>query len=379
MFHHSKFIRWIFAVVKWNTMKLILQFRFLNILVILAFIFTLFLYIKLEFHLDKLNQERKALEHLIIQIKKYASDEDINLEDDNLNNRNERKKKGLLNDLIVIYNRVPKTGSTSFMGIAYDICAKNNFNVLHLNVSKNSHVMSLYDQATFVYNITQWNQRKPSLYHGHVSFIDFRKFGVNQQPIYINIIRKPLDRLVSYYYFLRFGDDFRPHVVRRRQGDKMTFDECIEKQERDCNPDNMWMQIPFFCGQEAECWNPGSEWALEQAKQNLANHYLLVGVTEEIHDFVAILETILPQFFKGALHLYEQGTKSHLRKTHNKLEPSPETQAIIHKSKIWKMENQFYEFALQQFNFIRQKILMFSNGQLKDHNQHFFYEKIRPK
>mgnify|MGYP002715531066 CR=1 FL=1 len=239
--------------------------------------------------------------------------------------------------------------------------------------------MSLYDQATFVYNITQWNQRKPSLYHGHVSFIDFRKFGVNQQPIYINIIRKPLDRLVSYYYFLRFGDDFRPHVVRRRQGDKMTFDECIEKQERDCNPDNMWMQIPFFCGQEAECWNPGSEWALEQAKQNLANHYLLVGVTEEIHDFVAILETILPQFFKGALHLYEQGTKSHLRKTHNKLEPSPETQAIIHKSKIWKMENQFYEFALQQFNFIRQKILMFSNGQLKDHNQHFFYEKIRPK
>lgn len=51
-------------------------------------------------------------------------------------------------ELIVIYNRVPKTGSTSFVNVAYDICKRNKFNVLHLNVTANQHVMSLADQVS---------------------------------------------------------------------------------------------------------------------------------------------------------------------------------------------------------------------------------------
>lgn len=47
------------------------------------------------------------------------------------------------------------------------------------------------------------------------------RFGVIQQPIYINLIRKPIDRLISYYYFVRYGDDLRPNHIRRRMGDKM--------------------------------------------------------------------------------------------------------------------------------------------------------------
>lgn len=57
----------------------------------------------------------------------------------------------------------------------------------------------------------------------------------------------------------------------------------------------MWLQIPFFCGHAAECWEPGSKWALEQAKHNLVNEYFLVGVTEQMEDFVDLLEKSLPR------------------------------------------------------------------------------------
>lgn len=57
------------------------------------------------------------------------------------------------------------------------------------------------------------------------------------------------------------------------------------------------------------CRNAGSRWALEQAKYNLVNEYLLVGVTEDLEDFIMILEAALPRFFKGATALYRTGTK----------------------------------------------------------------------
>lgn len=52
---------------------------------------------------------------------------------------------------------------------------------------------------------------------------------------------------------------------------------------------------------------PGSRWALEQAKQNVLLHYLLVGVTEELGDFIAVLEATLPRFFKDATQMFNNG------------------------------------------------------------------------
>ncbi|XP_045511728.1 heparin sulfate O-sulfotransferase [Colias croceus] len=279
-------------------------------------------------------------------------------------------------DLVVIYNRVPKTGSTSFVGVAYDLCKKNHFKVLHINITANMHVMSLSNQYKFAQNVTKWREIKPALYHGHMAFLNFDRLGTSSKPIFINLIRKPLDRLVSYYYFLRHGDNFRPHLVRKKHGDKMTFDECVEKGQPDCDPSNMWLQVPFFCGHAAECWIPGNKWALDQAKHNLINHYLLVGVTEEMLDFISVLEAVLPRFFKGATEHYLSSNKSHLRQTSSKIEPTQETLDKIRKSDIWKMENELYEFAYEHFKFVKRKVLF---KEMNSVPQIYFYEKVRPK
>ena len=49
---------------------------------------------------------------------------------------------------------------------------------------------------------------------------------------------------------------------------------------------------------------PGNEEALVQAKRNLVEHYALVGLTERLPDFIALLEHTFPRFFKGALDYY---------------------------------------------------------------------------
>ncbi|XP_073941354.1 heparan sulfate 2-O-sulfotransferase [Choristoneura fumiferana] len=279
-------------------------------------------------------------------------------------------------DLVVIYNRVPKTGSTSFVGVAYDLCKKNHFKVLHINITANMHVMSLSNQYKFAQNVTKWQEMKPALYHGHMAFLNFDQLGTASKPLFINIIRRPLDRLVSYYYFLRNGDNFRPHLVRKKHGDKMTFDECVERGQPDCDPNNMWLQVPFFCGHAAQCWKPGNRWALEQAKHNIVNHYLLVGVTEEMLDFITMLEATLPRLFKGATEHYLNSNKSHLRQTSSKIEPTKKTIDAIQKSIVWKMENELYEFALEHFKFVKRKILLRETNSV---DQIYFYEKIRPK
>lgn len=48
-----------------------------------------------------------------------------------------------------------------------------------------------------------------------------------------------------------------------------------------------------------------SEWALEKAKQNVLEHYLLVGVLEELEDVLLLLERLLPHFFFDVLNIYK--------------------------------------------------------------------------
>lgn len=283
---------------------------------------------------------------------------------------------------IVIYNRIPKTGSTTFTNaIAYDLYKENGFNVIHVNMTKNRQVMSLPDQYAFTNNITTWTERLPAFYHGHVAYVDFSRFGV-ANPIYINIIREPLERLLSHYYFLRYGDNFRVGLKRSRAGNNETFDECYTRGGKDCDMKQMWIQIPYFCGHFHFCTEVGSAEALRMAKQNVMEKYLLVGTTDRMRDMIALLEVTVPHFFRGALKHFDNldENRAHLRYTKKKIPPSDQTLSMIRRDEVYKMEREFYDFTRNLFDAVFKKA---TNGtsraeDLRKMAPQFHFEKIKP-
>ncbi|VDM11088.1 unnamed protein product [Wuchereria bancrofti] len=279
---------------------------------------------------------------------------------------------------IVIYNRIPKTGSTTLTNaIMYNLCHRNGFNVIHLNLTRNRYLMNIVDQRRFIDNITNWKERMPAVYHGHVAFINFNRFGL-PNPVYINLIREPLDRLISYYYFLRYGDNYRVGLKRSRAGNNETFDQCIARKGHDCDMKQMWLQIPYFCGTHHFCSEVGNNRALEQAKVNLINYYLLVGLSNQMRHFIELLELLLPKFFRDALKNFDSLDEKHanLRHTNLKIPPNKATVEAIRNDPVYIMEREFYDFAQKQFNEMRRRMLDESANELLP--PQFHYEKIKP-
>lgn len=124
---------------------------------------------------------------------------------------------------------------------------------------------------------------------------------------------------------------------------------CILENYPECSNPRVFYIIPYFCGQHPQCrylthkshdktfWcntrkaalllffallslihfpslstrEPGV-WALERAKQNVLENYLLVGVLEELEDVLLLLERLLPHYFTGVLNIYKSPGRYYL-------------------------------------------------------------------
>ena len=124
----------------------------------------------------------------------------------------------------------------------------------------------------------------------------------------------------------------------------------MKQKGAECQPERLWLQIPYFCDCERYCWKPGSEKTLKRAKENIINSYLLVGTTNYLSQFFEMIESLFPLFFREASKLYNSNTANMTRKTKYKAPLKPETVKIFKTNKIWQMENNFYIFIQTKFN-----------------------------
>ncbi|XP_035681319.1 uronyl 2-sulfotransferase-like [Branchiostoma floridae] len=256
----------------------------------------------------------------------------------------------------LVYNRVPKCGSNSVVTIIRKLKDRNGFHFFEDKTYTAYTVLRGRNLSNFAQMI--YNFPTPSIYERHIFYVDFHQFGL-QQPMYINLVRDPLEQRISGYYYMRFGRDGQNLTAwqKQRRTDKQkaqTFDDCVFYNTWECNAKGplVFMMTKFFCGHDDICMQP-TQAAVEKAKENIRRHYAVVGVLEEFSSFLKVLEVVMPQFFRGAHDTWREiGSKlMKMQKTSNK-RPASEKAREVMRERL-HLDYQVYDFIKERFH--RQK------------------------
>ncbi|CAL4165752.1 unnamed protein product, partial [Meganyctiphanes norvegica] len=187
---------------------------------------------------------------------------------------------------------------------------------------------------------------RPILYNRHMYYINYTEFG-HPDPLYMNFIRDPVERFISYYYYMRSQN----HTGVPNIESSTSVDECVSLGDPDCLPEkgqDFEFQLSYFCGHHPSCREVGNLDALQQAKYVAEKHYSVVGVLELWETSFKVLEHYLPRFFKYSKELIENLPRHMLQKNKgiNRKPYSNLTEQTLRKA--FKEDIEFYNFIKQR-------------------------------
>ena len=232
---------------------------------------------------------------------------------------------------ILVYNRIPKSGSTMMLGLLYELGKALGYLVLRGKYHSYRY-FGKNDRPGLGYFLEQASTRARTVYVQHQYYINFTQHH-QQQPTYINLMRDPVDHLISSYYYKRTV------ILQNKSPESMTpeerrivsepLEQCVIERRLECvyygytvhknkteqlefrknwSPTYLYPSdvLLYFCGHDEECTQLGNPLALQKAKHNVDKNFKVVGLLEHLDETMAVLENELPMFFKGVQKLYKE-------------------------------------------------------------------------
>ncbi|PSN40983.1 Heparan sulfate 2-O-sulfotransferase pipe [Blattella germanica] len=265
---------------------------------------------------------------------------------------------------VIFFNRVPKVGSQTFMELLRRLSMKNHFGFHRDHIQRVETIrLTPTDQLNLATHVT--NYAPPSVYVKHVCFTNFTQFGL-PEPIYVNLVRDPIERVISWYYYVRAPW----YYVERKQAFpdiplpdphwlKKDFETCVLRGDRECRYlegethegiGDHRRQSLFFCGHSDACTPFNTVGALQRAKKAVERHYAVVGVLEDLNSTLTVLEHYIPLFFKGASEVYWDEVDRFTRINRNLFKPpvSEEVKELVRRN--FTREVEFYQFCRQRLH-----------------------------
>ena len=284
------------------------------------------------------------------------------------------------NQSFVIFNRVPKAGTNTLWEVIDGVAKLQNYTFASLgdneklkdkrgentildNWADRKFYIEMLETAEEIVNLTHFSYSK------HMNFLNFEEFN-RTNPIYINMVRDPVERVISWYYYQRqssyiiIKDQFNQTSLKKKHHEpafyKRSYDDCFLNKMPECDyPINGTIhyqgtpgrshvsQIAFFCGHDMICDKFGSREALELAKENVEKYYSVVGVLELWYESLQTFENYVPFYFKDATKVYKDKLRN---KPANKNETKPKVPKFIKEElkKNFTVEIEFFEFCKQR-------------------------------
>ena len=260
---------------------------------------------------------------------------------------------------LVIYNRVDKCGSSTLQALFSRLSLKTGAFKKYASKIYWNRYLNKSSQEELVQFLVKKSNKFPLVFDRHVSYIEFARMNTSR-PIYINLVRDPVDRFISLFYFLRSS---------RRKRNRNYYTEpiwleknltaCVLDGDPECDMrteyrnhrpggDAEFLQpmTAFFCGHEPTCREFNSRRALQKALYNLEQKYAVVGVLEEFKRSLQVLESFVPQYFRHIVSTY--GTQK--RKKINQNRGRPETPTAVQEALASRLsaDIELYRFAKQR-------------------------------
>jgi len=291
-------------------------------------------------------------------LSRELSNEKLNLNPMDLNNTRKAKKD------ILFFNRVPKVGSQTTMELLKALSKKNHFMYHKDRTQKVETIKLTYNEEKWLANLVNYFE-EPSVYVKHVCYVNFTQFDMDV-PIYVNLVRDPVERVISWYYYVRAPWYF---VERKRAFPDLPlpnpnwlrkdFETCVRTYDRECRYipglkrdgfGDHRRQTMFFCGHSDDCTGFNTEIAMKKAMENVEKHYAVVGILEDLNKTLTVLEHYVPRFFKGALNTYWEEVHMYSKINRNIYKPpvAEATKEIVRKN--FTREIEFFEFCKQRLH-----------------------------
>lgn len=305
---------------------------------------------------NQLSGFSSAVSAMMRQLK--DSGEIDNLDARALNNTMKAQKE------LIFFNRVPKVGSQTFMELLRHLAMKNNFD-FHRDHIQRVETIRLHPAEQLGLATMINSYYTPAVYIKHICFINFTQYSL-PEPIYVNLVRDPVERVISWYYYVRAPW----YYVERKQAFpdlplpdpkwlKKDFETCVLQGDRECQYiegekregiGDHRRQTLFFCGHSDECTPFNTEGALQRAKLAVEKHYAVVGVLEDLNSTLTVFEHYVPRFFRGATQVYREEVEHFKKINHNAFKPpvSEEVKEIVRQN--FTREIEFYYFCRQRLH-----------------------------
>jgi hypothetical protein len=247
---------------------------------------------------------------------------------------------------LLVNMRVPRSAGTTVTDLLHELSRSNHFIVSLSSRLKAANKQEVDRREQDMISYLDSFQHKLAS-SSHLRFMDFKKYG-EPEPLYIGTFRDPIERMQSHYNYDSFADRplyvaYKLWVKREISVVKPTLVQCVRKfiamnisaadipygtngrvsslrvraalkkipKKYGCLKQKyLNVQLKYYCGYHRSCKSLETvDEMLGIATSNLAK-FQVVMLTKDMHTSVHLLEKMMPTYFRGSTHLYENYEKS---------------------------------------------------------------------